>query len=184
MAANPLNPKKRLMSKSFHRVLDTYNRQMFTGPPENVRDHVMAGTKALMRGDWSKSYQYLQSLTVWNLVPQKANVLAMLKTRVQVGLRAGVLCWAVGGLADCCEANFLVMLKLVCVEEARCQEVAMMWTAYMQRFTQEASAQMTLILNPVCLFFCPVAVGGAAHVSVHLQLPIQQPQPRPAMPDV
>jgi translation initiation factor 3 subunit C len=84
MAANPLNPKKKMISKSFHRVLDTYNRQMFTGPPENVRDHVMAATKALMRGDWAKSYQYLTALSVWNLMPQKTNVLTMLKTKLQV----------------------------------------------------------------------------------------------------
>ena len=56
---------------------------MFTGPPENVRDHVMAATKALMRGDWGKSYQFLTSLAVWNLMPQKAKVLAMLKTKLQ-----------------------------------------------------------------------------------------------------
>jgi hypothetical protein len=28
MAANPLNPKKRIISKSFHRILDTQNRQV------------------------------------------------------------------------------------------------------------------------------------------------------------
>lgn len=31
MAANPLNPKKRIISKSFHRILDTYNRQVWCG---------------------------------------------------------------------------------------------------------------------------------------------------------
>jgi hypothetical protein len=31
MAANPMNAKKRIISKSFHRILDTYNRQTFTG---------------------------------------------------------------------------------------------------------------------------------------------------------
>lgn len=28
MAANPLNPKKRIISKSFHRILDMYGRQV------------------------------------------------------------------------------------------------------------------------------------------------------------
>jgi hypothetical protein len=28
MAANPLNPKKRMISKSFHRILDASNRQV------------------------------------------------------------------------------------------------------------------------------------------------------------
>ncbi|KAL6748871.1 eukaryotic translation initiation factor 3 subunit 8 N-terminus-domain-containing protein [Haematococcus lacustris] len=31
MAADPLNPKKRIISKSFHRILDTYNRQVLFG---------------------------------------------------------------------------------------------------------------------------------------------------------
>lgn len=47
MAANPLNPKKKMISKSFHRIWDTYARQAFTGPPENVRDHIMAASRSL-----------------------------------------------------------------------------------------------------------------------------------------
>lgn len=31
MAANPLNVKRRMVSKSFHRILDTYSKQTFTG---------------------------------------------------------------------------------------------------------------------------------------------------------
>lgn len=44
---------------------------MFSGPPENVRDHVVAASKALMRGDWRKAYGYVSALASWNLVPQK-----------------------------------------------------------------------------------------------------------------
>lgn len=57
---------------------------MFTGPPENVRDHVMAATRALMRGDWRKAHEYVSALTVWNLVPQKVRLLCWL-TYVRVG---------------------------------------------------------------------------------------------------
>lgn len=45
--------------------------QMFAGPPENVRDHVVAASKALMRGDWRRSFAYVCALPVWALVPQK-----------------------------------------------------------------------------------------------------------------
>mmetsp|Transcript_33430 Transcript_33430/g.84725 ORF Transcript_33430/g.84725 Transcript_33430/m.84725 type:complete len:947 (-) Transcript_33430:272-3112(-) len=83
MAASPLNPKKRIISKSFHRILDSYARQMFTGPPENVRDHVMAATRALMRGQWRKAHTTLAGLPVWNLVPQKEAVLEMVRGKLQ-----------------------------------------------------------------------------------------------------
>ncbi|MEW5305255.1 MAG: hypothetical protein WDW36_007810 [Sanguina aurantia] len=83
MAASPLNPKKRMISKQFHRILDTYNRQMLTGPPENVRDAVMAATKALMSGDWAKAQGHVFGLSAWNLVPRKEQVLAMLKAKLQ-----------------------------------------------------------------------------------------------------
>lgn len=33
-----------------HRLMDNYDRQSFTGPPENVRDHVMAAVRALATG--------------------------------------------------------------------------------------------------------------------------------------
>ena len=53
------------------------------GPPENVRDHIMAATRALMRGDWQKAYDYVEKLNGWSLVPQKEAVLAMLKSKLQ-----------------------------------------------------------------------------------------------------
>lgn len=83
MAANPLNPRKRIISKSFHRIMETNSRQMFSGPPENVRDHVVAASKALMKGDWRKAHTYITALNVWALVPQKDSVLAMLRTKLQ-----------------------------------------------------------------------------------------------------
>jgi translation initiation factor 3 subunit C len=56
---------------------------MFIGPPENVRDHVMAATRALMRGDWRKAQEYVSLLTVWNLVPQKVSFVCVAIWRVQ-----------------------------------------------------------------------------------------------------
>lgn len=63
-----------MISKSFHRILDQYRKQTFTGPPENVRDHIMAATRALMRGNWEQAYGYVSSLNSWSLMPRKDEV--------------------------------------------------------------------------------------------------------------
>lgn len=34
--------------------VSVFTRQVFTGPPENVRDHVIAAAKRLMEGDWKR----------------------------------------------------------------------------------------------------------------------------------
>ena len=68
IARDPIAARKKMVSKPFHRILDTYGRQMFTGPPENVRDHVMAATRAMLRGDWAKAHGYVAALPAWNLV--------------------------------------------------------------------------------------------------------------------
>lgn len=53
----------------FRKYLQSYNRQVFTGPPENTREHVLAAAKALLAGEWKRACQFVQSLEVWNLIP-------------------------------------------------------------------------------------------------------------------
>lgn len=35
--------------------MDNYDRQSFTGPPENVRDHVMAAVRSLSTGKCTRA---------------------------------------------------------------------------------------------------------------------------------
>ena len=57
------------ISKAFRKYMMQHNRQVFTGPPENVRDHIMAASKAVMKGEWAKAVTFVLKLDVWNLLP-------------------------------------------------------------------------------------------------------------------
>jgi len=88
MAANPYDSKKKLISRSFRRLLDYADRQVFSGPPENTRDFVLASAKSLAKGDWKNALNRLLSLKVWELTPNVDSVKDMLKRKLQEeGLR-------------------------------------------------------------------------------------------------
>ncbi|KAI8600514.1 eukaryotic translation initiation factor 3 subunit 8 N-terminus-domain-containing protein [Dissophora ornata] len=86
-SANPEN-RKRVISKPFRRMLDYNSRQVFTGPPENTRDHIMGAAKALASGEWQKSIELINAIKIWDLMPESAKIKEMLGRKIQEeGLR-------------------------------------------------------------------------------------------------
>ena len=78
----------RVISKPFTWLMDNYTGHAFSGPPENVKDHIIAATKAMIKGDWKSAYNFITALTCWNLLQNKDNVLEMLKQKMkEEGLR-------------------------------------------------------------------------------------------------
>lgn len=75
--------KFRMISKPFRRQLDFFCRQPFNGPPENTRDHVMAGALAMLKGEWRTCSDLILNLKVWNLMPDTEAVKATLKASIQ-----------------------------------------------------------------------------------------------------
>lgn len=87
--------KKRVISKSYRRMLEYHERQIFTGPPENTRDHVMQASKALAAGEWKKSAEFITSIKIWDLLQRPAETKKMLEGQIQEeGLRTYLFTYA------------------------------------------------------------------------------------------
>ena len=48
-----------MISKNFHHVLRMSERMTLVGPPESMREHVVAASKAMKVGDWKACQDYL-----------------------------------------------------------------------------------------------------------------------------
>ncbi|OJD11980.1 eukaryotic translation initiation factor 3 subunit C [Blastomyces percursus] len=87
--------KRRIISKTFRRMLDYNERQVFNGPPENTRDGVIMSAKALAAGDWKKASATLNSIKIWDLMAQPDKIKVMLGEQIQEeGLRTYLFTYA------------------------------------------------------------------------------------------
>ncbi len=87
--------KKRIISKTYRRLLEFHERQIFTGPPENTRDHVMQASRALAAGEWKKSADLINSIKIWELMADSEKIKAMLSAQIQEeGLRTYLFTYA------------------------------------------------------------------------------------------
>ena len=89
--------RKRVISKTFRRMLEYTERQVFQGPPENTRDHVMQAAKALAQGDWKKCQELISKIAIWDLLgaENKEKVKIMLGEQIQEeGLRTYLFTYA------------------------------------------------------------------------------------------
>ncbi|KAH7041557.1 eukaryotic translation initiation factor 3 subunit 8 N-terminus-domain-containing protein [Microdochium trichocladiopsis] len=87
--------KKRVISKTYRRMLEYHERQIFTGPPENTRDHVMQASRALAAGEWKKATNFIHSIKIWDLLPSAEEIKTMLSKQIQEeGLRTYLFTYA------------------------------------------------------------------------------------------
>jgi len=87
MAAHEFDARRRMISKSFHHQLKNSERQSLVGPPESMREHVVAASKAMRNGDWTNCVNLLlnpkMNAKVWDLFHNSESVKEMLKRKVQ-----------------------------------------------------------------------------------------------------
>ncbi|KAG2237238.1 eukaryotic translation initiation factor 3 subunit 8 N-terminus-domain-containing protein [Thamnidium elegans] len=86
---------KKFISRPFRRLLDYNERQAFTGPPENTRDHIMSAAKALASGEWEKARDFILAIKIWDLMPNNEKIKKMLVDKIQEeGLRTYLFTYA------------------------------------------------------------------------------------------
>merc|ERR1711976_33012 len=59
MAAHEFDARRRMISKSYYTQLRVSERQALVGPPESMREHVVAASKAMRNGDWEKCRDFI-----------------------------------------------------------------------------------------------------------------------------
>ncbi|XP_069782969.1 eukaryotic translation initiation factor 3 subunit C [Narcine bancroftii] len=87
MAGHEFNARRRMISKQFHHQLRVGERQALLGPPESMREHVVAASKAMKMGDWKTCKNFIinakMSTKVWDLFPAGEKVRDMLVRKIQ-----------------------------------------------------------------------------------------------------
>jgi translation initiation factor 3 subunit C len=91
LAHNAFDPRRRTaaVSRSFRRLLDHFERQVFNGPPEQTRDYVMTASQMVLEGEWQKAAATLGKLPAWDLLPDPAAARAFITRQLMTeGMRA------------------------------------------------------------------------------------------------
>ncbi|XP_067015404.1 eukaryotic translation initiation factor 3 subunit C [Anabrus simplex] len=87
MAAHEFDARRRMISKTFYQQLRSSERQSLIGPPESMREHVVAASKAMRNGNWSACKNYIinekMNAKVWDLFYQADKVRDMLTRLIQ-----------------------------------------------------------------------------------------------------
>ncbi|CAB0034260.1 unnamed protein product [Trichogramma brassicae] len=82
MAAHEFDARKRMISKTYYQQLRSSERQSLVGPPESMREHVVAASKAMRNGNWAACNNFIinekMNGKVWDLFNQADKVRAML----------------------------------------------------------------------------------------------------------
>lgn len=82
MAAHEFDARRRMISKTFYQQLRSSERQSLVGPPESMREHVVAASKAMRNGNWLACKNYIinekMNAKVWDLFYQADKVRTML----------------------------------------------------------------------------------------------------------
>jgi len=80
---------KRIISRVLRRALESQEKQVFAGPPENAKEAVVSAARALQKGDWSIACSMLEDLKLWEHIdlghPQNGpKIKDMIKEKIKI----------------------------------------------------------------------------------------------------
>ncbi|KAI9583638.1 hypothetical protein GQX74_005386 [Glossina fuscipes] len=82
IAAHEFDARRRMISKTFYQQLRSSERQSLVGPPESMREHVVAAAKAMRCGNWQACVNFIinkkMNVKVWDLFYESDRVREML----------------------------------------------------------------------------------------------------------
>ncbi|XP_054727850.1 eukaryotic translation initiation factor 3 subunit C [Anastrepha obliqua] len=82
IAAHEFDARRRMISKTFYQQLRSSERQSLVGPPESMREHVVAAAKAMRCGNWQACANFIvnkkMNTKVWDLFYEADRVREML----------------------------------------------------------------------------------------------------------
>jgi len=87
MAAHEFDARRRMISKSYYQQLRSSERQALVGPPESMREHIVAASKAMRNGNWVACKNFIindkMNAKVWDLFYEADKVREMLVKKIQ-----------------------------------------------------------------------------------------------------
>lgn len=87
MAAHEFDARRRMISKTFYQQLRSSERQSLVGPPESMREHVVAASKAMRQGNWFNCVNLIinekMNAKVWDLFYEADGVRKMLSRLIK-----------------------------------------------------------------------------------------------------
>jgi translation initiation factor 3 subunit C len=61
-----LGKRHKPFNNLFKKLLDNYEKQIFNGPPETIKELILCSTSSMTKGDWKKCSEMILSLKIYN----------------------------------------------------------------------------------------------------------------------
>lgn len=84
ISRNELYIERNIISRPFRKLIDSADKSLFNGPPEQSRDFIVYAARSLYHGDWRNAVAYLFGATkMWKLIPEFEEVKNVLTDKIK-----------------------------------------------------------------------------------------------------